>query len=60
MQKDASHLSDEPDGSDSDAELVRRLRDDERRARPAEAIEENAPVDLERIGDDEFRPTQGN
>lgn len=40
----------------SDEELIGRLREDEKKVRPAKALEDNAPVDLEPVGDEEGTP----
>jgi hypothetical protein len=52
MEKDPRDLSEE--------ELIARLRQDEKEADVAESVEENSPTDLEEIGDEDYKPTQGN
>jgi hypothetical protein len=52
MEKDPRELSDD--------ELIDRLRADEKEMRTARLLEENAPADLEPIGDEEYKPRQGN
>jgi hypothetical protein len=40
----------------SDEQLIGRLREDEKNVRAAKPVEDNAPVDLEPVGDEEGTP----